>query len=63
LIAQTPGQAALHLDRIVVGNVELKVWHWLISLGVAVTAASAPLANSGGKPGTLHDASAFTGPR
>ena len=39
LIAQAPGQRALHLDWIVVGNVELKIRHGPFFLGIEVTAS------------------------
>jgi hypothetical protein len=34
VIAQTPGEGALYVDRIVVRNVEMKIGHWLVYLAI-----------------------------
>jgi hypothetical protein len=52
-IAQTPGQTALHVDWIMVRNVELKVRHCAIFLRIEVMAASALFASSDGKPNVM----------
>jgi hypothetical protein len=53
-ITQTPGHTALHVDWIMVRNVELKVRHCAIFLGIEVAAASALFSSSDGKPSVMH---------
>jgi hypothetical protein len=53
-IAQTSRQTALYIDWIMVRDVELKVRHCAIFLGIEATAASALFASSDGKPTLVH---------